>query len=43
VGARHAYSVKTRIPPHRAPHHYAITGRCGGGNLGVSAHLRVLG
>jgi hypothetical protein len=42
VGAHHAYSVKTRIPAHRAPRRYAISGRCGGGNLGVTASLRVL-
>jgi hypothetical protein len=42
VGAHHAYSVGTRIPARRTPRRYTITGRCGGGNLGVSAHLRVL-
>jgi hypothetical protein len=42
VGANHAYSVTTRIPAGRAPRSYTITGRCGGGNLGVSATLRVL-
>ena len=42
VGAHHAYSVKTRIPARRPPRRYRITGRCGGGNLGVSANLRVL-
>ena len=42
VGAHHAYSVTTRIPARRAPRRYTISGRCGGGNLGVSANLRVL-
>jgi hypothetical protein len=36
------YSVITRIPAGRAPGRYAITARCGGGNFGVTAHLRVL-
>jgi hypothetical protein len=30
-----------RIPTRRAAHRYSITGRCGGGNLGVTRHLRV--
>jgi hypothetical protein len=42
VGARSRYSVRARIPATRRPGRYAITGRCGGGNLGVSASLRVL-
>jgi len=37
----HHYSRRTRIPARRRPGRYAITGRCGGGNLGVTAHLRV--
>jgi hypothetical protein len=36
------YSKRTRIPLHKAPKKYTITGRCGGGNLGVSRKLRVL-
>jgi hypothetical protein len=36
------FSVRVRIPAVRAPGAYAITGRCGGGNLGVTARLRVL-
>jgi hypothetical protein len=42
VGAHHAYSIRTRIPVYRTPGRYSITGRCGGGNLGVAAPLRVL-
>jgi hypothetical protein len=41
VGTGHKYSKRTRIPARRRPGRYAITGRCGGGNLGVTAHLRV--
>lgn len=37
----HKYSKRTRIPAGRHPRRYAISGRCGGGNLGVTAHLRV--
>ena len=42
VGDRARYSVRTRIPAVRRPGRYGITGRCGGGNLGVRATLRVL-
>jgi threonine dehydrogenase-like Zn-dependent dehydrogenase len=42
VGTGGNYSVRTRIPSRRSPGRYGITGRCGGGNLGVSATLRVL-
>jgi hypothetical protein len=42
VGRHGNYSVRTRIPKRRAAHRYRITGRCGGGNLGVHATLRVL-
>jgi len=41
VGQGHHYSKRTRIPARRRPDRYAIRGRCGGGNLGVTAHLRV--
>lgn len=41
VRAHHRYSVRTRIPARRSPGRYTITGRCGGGNLGVSVTLRV--
>ncbi|HEU4978262.1 MAG TPA: hypothetical protein VFT42_05165 [Solirubrobacteraceae bacterium] len=42
VGASGAYSVRTRIPARRRPGSYHVTGRCGGGNLGVAPLLRVL-
>jgi len=42
VGRRHHYSRRTTIPATRRPGRYAVRGRCGGGNLGVTAHLRVL-
>jgi hypothetical protein len=42
VRARRRYSVRTRIPAGRRPGRYRISGRCGGGNLGVSVRLRVL-
>lgn len=32
----------TRIPTKKRPGKYTITGRCGGGNIGVRATLRVL-
>lgn len=37
-----SFSKRTRIPARRKPGRYRISGRCGGGNLGVSARLRVL-
>jgi hypothetical protein len=42
LDAHHAYSVRTTIPASRRPGRYVISGRCGGGNLGVSTTLRVL-
>jgi hypothetical protein len=36
------YRVLVRIPGGRQPKRYAVTGRCGGGNFGVTSHLRVL-
>ena len=42
VSSSGRYSVTTRIPAKRAPGRYSVTGRCGGGNLGVLARLRVL-
>ena len=37
-----AFRATTRIPVARAPGRYIVTARCGGGNLGVAAHLVVL-
>jgi hypothetical protein len=42
VGVHHAYSLQTRIPARRTPGSYSVSGRCGGGNLGVSVTLHVL-
>ncbi len=42
VGSASAYSVKTKIPAGKKPGRYTISGRCGGGNLGVTATLHVL-
>jgi len=42
VKAGHKYSKRTLIPARRQPGRYGITGRCGGGSLGVVAHLRVI-
>jgi hypothetical protein len=36
------YGHSIRIPSGRAADRYSITARCGGGNFGVEAHLRVL-
>jgi hypothetical protein len=41
VRADDTYATLARIPANRAPKRYAITARCGGGNFGVTAHLRV--
>jgi len=41
VRADDTYATLVRIPANRAPRRYAITARCGGGNFGVTAHLRV--
>ncbi|HWC86306.1 MAG TPA: hypothetical protein VG388_07195 [Solirubrobacteraceae bacterium] len=40
-GTGGAFSVKTTIPKSRKAGKYTVTGRCGGGNLGVSAMLKV--
>ena len=42
VNTKGAFSVKTKIPATKAPGHYVITGRCGGGNIGVTATLHVV-
>ena len=36
------FAVRTTIPVHKKQGRYTITARCGGGNLGVVAHLRVV-
>ncbi|PWU19997.1 MAG: hypothetical protein C5B48_13035 [Candidatus Rokuibacteriota bacterium] len=36
------FKVTTKIPATKKPKTYTITGRCGGGNLGVSEHLKVV-
>jgi hypothetical protein len=41
VGSAGRFSAKTRIPATRRAGTYVLTARCGGGNLGVSAHLTV--
>lgn len=41
VQAKGRFEVTTRIPATRKPGRYTIRGRCGGGNLGVVAPLRV--
>ena len=35
------FAVRTTIPRTKKHGRYVVTARCGGGNLGVSAHLRV--
>jgi len=41
VGSAGRFSARTRIPATRRPGTYVLTARCGGGNLGISAHLTV--
>ncbi len=41
VGSAGRFSATTRIPATRGAGTYVVTARCGGGNLGVSAHLTV--
>jgi hypothetical protein len=41
LGNESVYSIRATIPATRKPGRYTITGRCGGGNLGVSAALRI--
>lgn len=36
------YTIVAHIPATRAPGAYTISGRCGGGNIGTTAVLRVL-
>lgn len=42
VGSAGRFSATTRIPAARRPGTYVLTARCGGGNLGISAHLTVV-
>ncbi len=42
VGSGASYSVLTTIPAGRAPSRYAVTARCDGSDLGVTAFLRVI-
>ena len=37
-----SYSVRVRVPSRRRPGTYSISGRCGGGNLGVTRKLKVM-
>jgi hypothetical protein len=41
VKASGHFSTTTKIPATRKPSRYRVTARCGGGNLGVLAHLKV--
>jgi hypothetical protein len=41
VGSAGRFTTTTRIPATRRPGTYVLTARCGGGNLGVSAHRKV--
>jgi hypothetical protein len=43
AGADAKYSVQAQIPAGVAPGSYALTARCGGGNLGVQATIVVIG
>ena len=36
------FGVRPLIPASRAPGNYSLSARCGGGNLGVSAHIHVV-
>ena len=42
VRAGGKFGIRPRIPSTKAPGSYSISARCGGGNLGVSAHLTVV-
>ena len=43
VRLHHLFRATTRIPVTKGLGRYVVTARCGGGNFGVSAHLRILG
>jgi len=42
VRAGGSFRATTTIPRSRKAARYVVTARCGGGNLGVTAHLRVI-
>lgn len=42
VDGQDSYSTLVRIPAGRSPGRYTISGRCGGGNFGVTRRLTVL-
>jgi hypothetical protein len=42
VRAGGAFGARTRIPARRHVGRYSVTARCGGGNLGIVAHLKVV-
>jgi hypothetical protein len=42
VRAGGKFGIRPRIPSNRHVGSYTVTARCGGGNLGVSAHLTVV-
>lgn len=42
VRAGGSFRATTTIPRSRRSGRYSVTARCGGGNLGVTAHLRVI-
>ncbi len=41
VRADHTFTIKGRVRRSAAPGRYEVSARCGDGNLGVSAYLRV--
>jgi len=41
VRAGHSFSVVGRVPANVPAGRYSVSGRCGGGNLGVAATIRV--
>jgi hypothetical protein len=42
VGANHRFTIHGRLRRTVRPGRYVVGARCGGGNLGVSAHVRVV-
>src|SRR5580765_5613660 len=42
VRAGGKFGIRPRIPGTKAPGSYSISARCGGGNLGVAAHVTVV-